>query len=132
LNVGVEPFLAAARHSAKLVSLTQAAVSSAVTDLVEQLGLRLATMPTSPVLHVMSDQLRIPDGYFGVSTHQDWPSIQGGLDTLTMWMPLMDVDERNYPLDVIPRSHLRGVLPGRVRDHELEIDPNLYDEADFV
>jgi Phytanoyl-CoA dioxygenase (PhyH) len=46
--------------------------------------------------------------------HQDFPYIQGTVDTITCWIPFHDVPLGNGPLRLAPRSHLDGVLPMKV------------------
>lgn len=85
------------------------------------------------VVHIMAHELKIPDGYFGLVTHQDFPSVQGSLDGVVVWIPLVDVGRDNFPLEVIPGSHKRGLLPmtgsGGV---PWEVAPDQYREEDFV
>ncbi len=131
LGADVKAYLAAARHAAKLVSLQRLVSSPAITALVESFGISTPTIPSMPVVHIMCETLKIPGGYFGIAPHQDWPSIQGGLDTMTMWLPLMDVDAACFPLEVIPGSHLRGLWEGEVTDYALEIREGFV-ESDFV
>jgi len=131
LGADVKAYLAAARHAAKLVSLQRLVSSPAITALCETLGIHTPTMPSMPVVHIMGDTLKIPGGYFGIAPHQDWPSIQGGLDTITMWVPLLDVDSKRFPIEVIPGSHLRGLWEGEIADNALEIRKGFVD-SDFV
>lgn len=84
---------------------------------------------SQPVLHVMSPALCIPDGYYGTAAHQDWPSTQGSLDCVTVWIALTDAGIGNFPLEVIPGSHKRGLLEGKMNGSVLEVD---YDEKEFV
>lgn len=63
------------------------------------------------VAHIMAHELKIPGGYFGLVPHQDFPSVQGSLDGVVVWLPLVKVDRDNFPLEVIPGSHKRGLLP---------------------
>jgi hypothetical protein len=125
-------YLAATRHNARLASLQQLVVSDAVLAVAAGLGLQAVSLPTSPVLHVMGDTLRIPGGYHGVATHQDWPVVQGSLDAVTMWFSLFDVTAHTFPLQLIPGSHRRGVWPARTTEHTSEIDPSTCREVDFV
>jgi len=131
LGADVMAYLAAARRAAKLVSLQRLVSSQPIVDLVASFGMATPTIPSTPVLHIMGDTLKIPGGYFGIAPHQDWPSIQGGLDTITMWVPLMDVGARQFPLEVIPGSHLRGLWEGEITDNALEIRKGFVD-SDFV
>ena len=132
LGADVKAYLAAARHAAKLVSLQRLVASAGRSSRwSNRFGIATPTIPSMPVLHIMCDTLKIPGGYFGIAPHQDWPSIQGGLDTMTMWVPLMDVDATRFPLEVIPGSHLRGLWEGEVTDYALEIRKGFV-ESDFV
>lgn len=70
-------------------------------------------LPGGQVVHIMAEELKIPNGYFGLVAHQDFPSVQGSLDGVVAWLPLVDVDRGNYPLEVIPGSHLNGLLPAK-------------------
>jgi len=131
LDADVKAYLATARHAAKLVSLQRLVASPAITALVEAFGITTPTIPSMPVVHIMCETLQIPGGYFGIAPHQDWPSIQGGLDTITMWVPLLDVDSARFPIEVIPGSHLRGLWEGEIADNALEIRKGFV-ESDFV
>lgn len=82
-----------------------------------------------PVLHVMSPSLRIPDGYYGTAAHQDWPSTQGSLDCVTVWIALTDITVDDFPLEVIPGSHKRGLLDGKMNGSVLEVEA---DNKDFI
>lgn len=132
LQADLKAYLATTRHSARLASLQQLVVSDTVLSIGSALGLQAASLPTSPVLHVMGDTLRIPGGYHGVATHQDWPVVQGSLDAVTMWFSLFDVTPHTYPLQLIPGSHRRGVWPSCITEHTCEVDPSCYDDEDFI
>jgi ectoine hydroxylase-related dioxygenase (phytanoyl-CoA dioxygenase family) len=70
--------------------------------------------------------------------HQDYPYAQDSLDGVVYWVPLMDVDENNGCLGVIPGSHAGGVRPVRmvVSDkHDikgLELADRVHDESRAV
>jgi Phytanoyl-CoA dioxygenase (PhyH) len=90
-------------------------------------------LPGGQVVHIMAKELEIPDGYFGLVPHQDFPSVQGSLDGVVVWLPLVNVDRNNYPLEVIPGSHFEGVLPAREHSNSTwETDTGRYSEEDFV
>lgn len=85
------------------------------------------------VVHIMAHELKIPDGYFGLVTHQDFPSVQGSLDGVVVWIPLVDVDRDNFPLEVIPGSHKRGLLPMTGNGNaSWEVAFDQYREEDFI
>lgn len=43
--------------------------------------------------------------------HQDFPYVQGSVDTLTAWMPLGDCSVSEGSLEVLAGSHLKGLQP---------------------
>lgn len=85
------------------------------------------------VVHIQADSLRIPNGYFGLGVHQDFPSVQGSLDGFVVWIPLVNIDKNRYPLEVIPRSHKNGILPSFENNNSSwEVKPEFYNEMDFI
>lgn len=99
----------------------------------DKFGWRDIFVAGGQVVHIMAHELKIPGGYFGLVTHQDFPSVQGSLDGVVVWMPLVHVDRDNFPLEVIPGSHRLGLLP-MVGDGQSawEVSPDQYIEADFI
>lgn len=90
-------------------------------------------IPGGQVVHIQADSLRIPNGYFGFTPHQDFPSVQGSLDGFVIWVPLVDIDINKYPLEVIPNSHKNGIIPSSEnQDTNWEIKPEYYNNSDFI
>ncbi len=97
------------------------------TNLLEHI-IHAPVITEQPVLHVMSPNLRIPNGYYGTEAHQDWASTQGSLDCVTIWIPFHDTKD-NFPLEVIPGSHLQGLRDGKMNGSVLEVEA---DDKDFI
>lgn len=72
-------------------------------------GFGTVFMPGGQCVHVQAHALKIPDGYFGLEPHQDWPSVQGSLDGLVAWVPLCEVGPDRFPLELVPGSHRLGL-----------------------
>ncbi len=90
-------------------------------------------VPGGQVLHIMAEELKIPNGYFGLVPHQDFPSVQGSLNGAVIWFPLMNVDKDNYPMEVLPYSHLRGLAPMVSHGASTwEVTPDWYDPKEFI
>jgi hypothetical protein len=111
-------FRACCRVLAAQVLSTEAFLSPPLLDAIEDLGVTHPAFFTSPVAHVMAPDLWAD----GVGAHQDWPALQTGLDTVVAWMPLFDVGLDDYPVEVVPGSHLLGLLPSKPGQHINEID----------
>jgi len=131
LGASVDRYLASLRLCARLFRLHALFMHERVRTLAASLGASFPVFQTSPVFHVMSADLRIPGGYYGYGVHQDWPALQSGLDTVNVWLPFVDVDGKNYTLDIIPGSHLGGLYAGEMGSNAFEIDPGQYKEGDF-
>ena len=108
---------------AKLFSLQALVMHEQILSMAKTLGIDLPIFQTSPVVHVMANDLKITGGYHGVGVHQDWPALQSGLDTITVWFPFMDVDKNNFPVDLIPGSHKQGLYPGETSEHIYAVHP---------
>ncbi|HLZ98104.1 MAG TPA: phytanoyl-CoA dioxygenase family protein [Steroidobacteraceae bacterium] len=107
----LDSYIATARQTQHLASVHRFGLSPPVMQIVAGLGLTVPALSTRPVIHYMADQLKIEGGYHKTPIHQDWRSVQGSLDGITIWLPLFDVGINDYPLEVIPGSHRRGLLP---------------------
>jgi hypothetical protein len=131
-NHDTKTYIATLSLCAKLTSLYELYMHPNVKEMVRAIGLDLPVFQTAPVMHLMSKALKIPDGYQGFGVHQDWPTLQGSLDTVTLWIPFVDVDENLFTLDHIPGSHTRGLLPYQRQAHIFEVDSAYYDDKAFV
>ncbi len=99
----------------------------------ESFGWSDIVIPGGQVVHIQAQSLKIPDGYFGLVAHQDFPSVQGSIDGFVVWIPLVDIDANRYPLEVIPGSHKNGILPSFENNNSSwEVKPECYDESDFI
>ena len=127
----VPSYIAAAKLTQSLASVHQMGVSPELMGVVEALGLSLPAVSTRPVIHYMADRLKIPGGYQKTPPHQDWRSVQGSLDGITVWTPLFDVGLNDYPLEIVPGSHREGLLDSTPDMPNYRVRAELYSEADF-
>jgi ectoine hydroxylase-related dioxygenase (phytanoyl-CoA dioxygenase family) len=125
-------YIASLKLCANLFSIMALLMNKNVLNLMHTLGIQLPVLQSQPVLHIMAEDLKIPGGYHGIGVHQDWASLQGSLDTIIVWIPFMNVNSTNFPLEFIPGSHLGGLYPGKISEYLYEIDPHYYDEQAFV
>jgi hypothetical protein len=109
----------ACRLMASHISTTAMFLSPGLLDAVIDLGINRPLFLTSIVAHVMAPDLWNE----GAVAHQDWPALQSGLDTIVAWIPLFDVGLDDYPVEVVPGSHLLGLLPSKeVKDGAAVVD----------
>ncbi|MCO8163215.1 phytanoyl-CoA dioxygenase family protein [Pseudomonas sp. 21LCFQ010] len=131
-GASVELYLATLRMCSKLYGVYQLMTTERLRDVTADLGITTPLFQTTPVLHLMSKKLIIPGGYQGFDAHQDWTSVQGSLDTITTWIPFMDIDPHLFTMEVIPKSHLLGLLSGAQEQHVLKVSDTHFTEEDFV
>ncbi|MDB5425661.1 MAG: hypothetical protein JWQ29_3077 [Phenylobacterium sp.] len=110
LAADVEAYISTARLTQMLPSAHRLMASEPILDLVRALGIGFPVVSTRLSNHIMSEALRIPGGYHKSPPHQDWRSMQGSLDSVVLWAPTTPVTESSHPLEVVPRSHLLGLL----------------------
>lgn len=111
LQADVPTYISTARLTQMLPSANRLLLSDPVLDLARTLGVEFPVISTRLANHIMAEALRIPGGYHKSPPHQDWRSMQGSLDSIVLWIPTTPVTERSFPLEVVPRSHLHGLLP---------------------
>jgi phytanoyl-CoA hydroxylase len=110
-NSGPANYMAAAKLTQHLVGVHRLGVSPELATALNALGIEEPSISTRPVIHYMANCLRIEGGYHKTPPHQDWRSVQGSVDGVTVWMPLFDIAIDDYALEIIPRSHRLGLLP---------------------
>jgi phytanoyl-CoA hydroxylase len=126
-----QAYLATARQTQHLASVHRLGLAPELMQVVTELGLTVPALSTRPVIHFMADQLKIDGGYHKTPGHQDWRSVQGSLDGITIWLPLFDVGARDYPLEVVRASHLGGLLASVDDPFGHRIADGQVDETDF-
>lgn len=72
------------------------------------LGLEFPLMCTRPVLFFNHPSLAKEEVYYKTPLHQDWPSMEASLDSLVVWIPLVDVNKNNGSIIIYPGSHTLG------------------------
>ncbi len=137
-------YLASAKLCAKLPSFQQLALSDSLQNIALGLGLKSLVIPTESIFHIMSQSLKADNGYLGFDPHQDWTSMQGSLNSVSIWAPFTNITESSFPLQVIPGSHKKGLLQSlcdnsaadtavsQIGGDQTKINENLYHESDFV
>lgn len=127
-----DAYLASARATSRLSTVYRLVMHLAIDSILKGLGLVLPAITTGPIVHIMAEELRVPGGYFGLMPHQDWSTSQGSLDTVTVWIPLVNVDRGLYPLQVIGGSHTKGLWRGQHNGLYCEVEQSLCKDSDFV
>ena len=118
----IDAFIYCGKQAQHLISLTRLAVSDNITDLLVSKGLSSPVICTRPVLFFNHPRLAKKDVYHTVFPHQDWRSMQGSLDSVVIWVPLMDINKSNGALRILPGSHKLGLLADEMEDGFGKVD----------
>lgn len=106
-------FIGCANICQNLINLSKMQGDIEIIESLKSLGLNFPTINTRPLISISSHRTAKGEANWKVPAHQDWPSVQGSLNGVTCWVPLVDIDEELGPLEVLPKSHLLGFI-----DHE--------------
>lgn len=125
-------YIGSMRVVQNLIELSAIGALEELTDAVRSLGLRKPVFSTPPLVMLSSRHTAKNSGYWRLPAHQDWRSIQGSLNCLVVWIPLVDVSEEMGPLSVIPGSHLKGLLPSVKDEWYAHVDPEYTPDDAFI
>lgn len=112
----LQVFINCGKHAQHLISLHQLSLDRRITQVLQEIGLEFPSICTRPVLYFNSRRLATKDVYWKLDPHQDWRSMQGSLDAVVVWVPLVNIDHSLGALELIPRSHKWGLLPADMVD----------------
>lgn len=101
-------------------------VKPVVTNALMQAGIRSPIMGTHP--EVRTDMPA--DQRYMQPWHQDWRSGQGSVNSVTIWVPLQDVNAANGAIELLPASHFLGCCETEELEDPrrfLVVDPRIED-----
>jgi phytanoyl-CoA hydroxylase len=110
LRADVPTYISTARLTQNLPSVHRLLICDTILNFSRQLGVTLPVISTRASIHIITGDLKVPNGYHKSPPHQDWRSMQGSLDGIVYWIPTTPVSTRSNPLEVVPKSHLLGLL----------------------
>lgn len=123
-------FISCGKQIQHLISLHRLSLSDKVLSVLGELGLDDPNISVRPVMFFNSPRLAKAEFYWKTPAHQDWRSMQGSLDSIVIWIALVDVDAELGALEIVPGSHRRGLLADRFVDGFGQTDE--FTGADFT
>jgi hypothetical protein len=127
----LQTFANCGKQAQHLISLHRLSLDARITDRLKELGLGFPNISTRPVLYFNAERLAKKEVYWRLSAHQDWRSMQGSLDSVVVWLPLIDLNTDLGALEVAPGSHTRGLQDAELKDGYGQMRGRI-DEAEFV
>lgn len=104
------------KQAQHLIALHRLALDDRIVRMLVEMGLAFPNISTRPVLYFNAARLATKEVYFRLSAHQDWRSMQGSLDSVVVWVPLVRIDRALGALEIIPGSHRDGLLDAAMED----------------
>jgi ectoine hydroxylase-related dioxygenase (phytanoyl-CoA dioxygenase family) len=104
------------KQAQHLISLHRLSLDQRIVDALAELGLDFPNVSTRPVLYFNHPKLAQKEVYWRLSLHQDWRSMQGSLDSVVVWLPLIDIGRELGALEILPGSHKKGLLAADLID----------------
>lgn len=115
-EINPKTFFATARIAQCLPSVMALAGSDGLMNGLKHVGVADASFTLIPNIVFMSTAFHVEGGYNQRPPHQDWLSMQGSFDGMVTWIPLHDVSEDRYPIEVWDGTHLMGVMESERSD----------------
>ena len=109
------------RIAQKVLSLKKLQVNKKILNAILSLGLKKPIESTNPML-MMNDSRVGNQEQYKSTLHQDFRSMQGSLNSIVVWIPLLDVRDIDGPIEIIPKSHKLGLLKSKKSKWYREID----------
>lgn len=109
-------FINCGKQVQHLVSVHRFGLSDSVLAVLGELGLSDPNISVRPVVFFNNPKLAKQEFYWKTPPHQDWRSMQGSLDSVVVWVALVDVDAGLGALQVVPGSHRQGLLSDHFSD----------------
>ena len=102
-------FMNAGKVCQHLISLHRLSLANVLVRQLHDLGLEAPVICTRPVIYFNTRKLARTEVYYKTPPHQDWRSMQGSLNAIVVWIPLVDIDQELGALRVVPGSHREGL-----------------------
>jgi len=93
-----------------LLELYKLPLEDKLIDKIKELGIQFPNLCTRPVLFFNHPQLAKEEIYYKTPPHQDWSSMESSMNSVVVWVPLVDVNKENGSILIWPETHKLGPL----------------------
>ena len=131
-NIAYNDFLGAAKAVQHTLIMHKLASSDEILSLLNSIGLKEPIICVKPIIYFNSPKLAKIEGHYKTPIHQDWRSMQGSLNSVVVWIPLVDIDKDLGAVEFIPKSHKLGLLNTITDEWFRRIDDEKLNENDFI
>jgi len=104
-----------------LPSIWQMGSNPAMIKFVQNLGLKQPVITMKPVLLFSCESLASDEFYWKALPHQEWFATRGSLNSIVVWIPLCDIQQKLGYLEIVPNSHTIGLLEHEIKEPAIRI-----------
>jgi phytanoyl-CoA hydroxylase len=123
-------FINCGKQCQHLISLWKLSLDEKLIKYLKFLGIKKPNISTRPVLFSNSKHIAKNKINHTVPPHQDWASMQGSINSIVVWIPLIDINKDLGSIEIIPKSHKEGLLSTE-KEGSFGLVEN-YKETDFI
>jgi phytanoyl-CoA hydroxylase len=131
-NINYNAFLGAARATQQMIGLFSLTCSENIKQVLNSIGLLNPVICVKPIIYFNSKNLAKIEGHYKTPAHQDWRSMQGSLNSVVIWVPLVDMSKEIGAVEFIPGSHLHGLLDSEADEWYRHIESKNLNECDYI
>jgi len=103
-EVDLPTFMNCGRQAQHLLSLHRLSLDHRIVAALKELGLSFPNIGMRPLLSFHHPRLAQNEVFWRLPLHQDWRVTQGSLDSVAVWLPLVDIDKSLGALEIVPSS----------------------------
>jgi ectoine hydroxylase-related dioxygenase (phytanoyl-CoA dioxygenase family) len=93
-----------------LISLHRLALSEKIISTLKELGISFPIINIRPVIFFNNPKVGKKEVDHKKPAHQDFRTTQGSIDSIVVWIPLIDIPKKLGALEIIPGSHMNGLM----------------------
>tara|TARA_Y100000768_G_C23891029_1_gene640139 strand:+ start:286 stop:1101 length:816 start_codon:yes stop_codon:yes gene_type:complete len=129
-NEHFQIFINCGKQCQHLINLWKLSLDEKLIDFLKILGIKNPHISTRPVLFSNSKHISKNKINHTVPPHQDWASMQGSINSIVVWIPLIDINQELGSIKLVPKSHKEGLL-SKEKEDSFGLVKN-YKETDFI
>lgn len=131
-KVNYSDFIGAARAAQHILTMHRLVVSNEIIKLLNKLKFTMPIICVKPIIYFNSRYLAKIEGHYKTPPHQDWRSMQGSLNSVVIWIPLVDIDVSLGAIEFIPGSHLQGLAVSEKDNWYRSIPTTIFPQEKFI
>ena len=111
-----DTFLNCGKQCQHIIDLWKLSLDDKIINIIKFLGIKNPNISTRPVLFSNSKYISKTDMNHTVPPHQDWASMQGSINSIVCWIPLVDINQNLGSIALVPASPKLGLLSNEKKD----------------